>query len=91
VNYGNIKYYKFDYRWSDGRGHRTGPSYQWATQSDAVDVLESATAMEADAHDRYIHIGRAVGGATEQSFIQLANAEKVHLDQLLRVFQERLV
>jgi len=64
---------------------------KWAVQSDVVDVLEFAAAMEANAHDRYIHVGRAVGGATERAFIQLANAEKVHLDQLMQAFQQRLV
>lgn len=78
-----------------GRGLMEGgieldKSIKWAIQSDVVDVLEFAAAMEANAHDRYVHVGRSVGGATEQAFIQLANAEKVHLDQLLQAFQERL-
>lgn len=62
----------------------------WAKESQVVDVLEFAAAMEANAHDRYIHVGRAVGGATEDAFIELAEAEKFHLNQLLRAFERRL-
>lgn len=62
----------------------------WANKSAAVDVLEFAAAMEANAHDRYIHVGRAVGGAVERAFLELAQAEKVHLGQLMQAFGERL-
>ena len=62
----------------------------WARQREAVDVIEFAAVMEANAHDRYIHVGRAVGGATERAFLKLAEAEKVHLDQLMRAFGQRL-
>ena len=56
----------------------------WAGQHEAVDVLAFAATMEANAHDRYIHVGRAVGGATERAFVALAEAEKVHLGQLMQ-------
>jgi rubrerythrin len=62
----------------------------WARQREAVDVPEFAAAMEANAHDRYILVGRAVGGATERVFFELAEAEKVHLNQLLEAFTARL-
>lgn len=62
----------------------------WARQHEAVDVLEFAAVMEANAHDRYIHVGRAVGGATEKAFVELAEAEKVHLEQLMRAFGQQL-
>ena len=55
-----------------------------------TDDMDFAAAMEANAHDRYILVGRAVGGATERAFIDLAEAEKVHLDQLLEAFTARL-
>jgi rhodanese-related sulfurtransferase/rubrerythrin len=62
----------------------------WASGRQAVDVLEFAAAMEANAHDRYIQVGRAVGGSTETAFIQLAEAEKYHLNQLLLAFEQQL-
>ncbi len=62
----------------------------WCQTREAVDVLELAATMEANAHDRYVHVGRAVGGATREAFFQLAEAERVHMDQLLAAFEERL-
>ena len=63
----------------------------WAGQHEAVDVLAFAATMEANAHDRYIHVGRAVGDATERAFVALAEAEKVHLGQLMQAYEQRLV
>jgi sulfur-carrier protein adenylyltransferase/sulfurtransferase len=62
----------------------------WARQREAADVLEFAATMEANAHDRYIHVGRAVGGTTERAFVDLAEAEKVHMGQLMQAFGQRL-
>jgi rubrerythrin len=71
-------------------GIRLEEALSWAREANAVDVLEFAAAMEANAHDRYITVGRAVGGATEKAFVQLAEAEKGHLNQLLDAFQQKL-
>ena len=58
----------------------------WAGQHEAVDLLKIAATMGANAHDRYVHVGRAVGGATERAFMALAEAEKVHQGQLMQAF-----
>ena len=45
--------------------------------------------MEANAHDRYIRIGRGVGGEVQRAFEVLAEAEKVHLHNLMKAFAEK--
>ncbi len=71
-------------------GINRNEALQWARSRVISDVLEFAAAMEANAHDRYIQVGRALGRATERAFITLAEAEKKHLDQLLQAYTQRL-
>jgi rubrerythrin len=56
----------------------------------AIDALELTAAMEANAYDRYIRIGRGLGGDPQRVFVELAEAEKVHLDRLMEAFSEAL-
>ena len=58
----------------------------WVRDRSVVDVLELLVTMEANAHDRYIRIGQKLGGDTEQLFVRLAEAEKLHRDGLMRAF-----
>lgn len=62
----------------------------WAAGREAADLLELAATMEANAHDRYILVGRELGGEIETVLMKLAEAEKVHLGQLMEAFSERL-
>ena len=70
-------------------GIDSGTALAWARSHETVDVLEFTLAMEANACDRYIRIGRALGGATERVFMDLAEAERAHLQQLMKAFQSR--
>lgn len=71
-------------------GIRRDQALAWARQSKAVDVLEFAATLEANARDRYIHAGRQLGGDIERAFLQLADSEKGHLDELVSFFTQRL-
>lgn len=62
----------------------------WLEGKGAADVLEFAAAMEANAHDRYLRIGKSLGGEAQRIFSEIAEAEKVHLDRLLAAFQRAL-
>jgi sulfur-carrier protein adenylyltransferase/sulfurtransferase len=71
-------------------GINRNQALEWSRTHKIADVLEFAATMEANAHDRYIQVGRALCGATERAFITLAEAEKKHLDQLLQAYTQHL-
>jgi len=58
----------------------------WARSRPLADVLEFLVTMEANAHDRYVVVGRAIGGRIERIFVELAEAERHHIDQLMEMF-----
>lgn len=62
----------------------------WLRDRPLEDALEFCAAMEANAHDRYIRLGRSLGAPVQAVFVQLAEAEKVHLEQLMAAFQQAL-
>lgn len=62
----------------------------WLRGKGAADVFDFTAAMEANAHDRYLRIGRALGGGAQRVFAEIAEAEKVHLDMLLAMMQKSL-
>ena len=57
--------------------------------SGLIDALELTAVMEANAHDRYIRIGRGIGAEVQRAFEVLAEAEKSHQDQLMTAFAEQ--
>ena len=71
-------------------GMRNEDVLRWIGQKEAEDVLELAVVMEANAHDRYIRVGRGLTGDARDVFVQLARAEKVHLDRLQKAFIKRI-
>jgi len=62
----------------------------WLEDKGAADAFEFTAAMEANAHDRYLRIGKQLGGSAARIFSEIAEAEKVHLDRLLVALQQAL-
>lgn len=71
-------------------GIRKAEALAWLEGKGAADVFEFAAAMEANAHDRYLRIGRKLGEPTQRVFSEIAEAEKEHLDRLIAAFQQAL-
>jgi len=46
--------------------------------------------MEANAYDRYIRVGQGLDGEPQRVFKELAEAEKIHLNELTAAFQRHL-
>lgn len=68
-------------------GIALGAALEWLHDRPLEDALEFCAAMEANAHDRYIRLGRSLGAPVQAVFVQLAEAEKVHLEQLMDAFR----
>ncbi len=71
-------------------GVKKSEAMAWVRDRQAADVLEFAIAMEANAYDRYIRVGQGLGGQAQRVFKELAEAEKIHLNELMAAFQQRL-
>lgn len=71
-------------------GIRKSDALAWLAGKGAADAFEFTAAMEANAHDRYLRIGKQLGGDAQRVFSELAEAEKVHLERLLASFQQAL-
>jgi rhodanese-related sulfurtransferase/rubrerythrin len=59
----------------------------WITDRPIGDILEVTMSIEANAHDRYLKLSRTLSDpALHQVFLNLAEREKAHLDELTRLF-----
>lgn len=59
----------------------------WAGDRPALDVLELAVAMEANAYDRYLKVAQAVEDpASRDILLGIAREEKAHLDRLVEAY-----
>jgi rhodanese-related sulfurtransferase/rubrerythrin len=64
---------------------------EWARSRPVSDVLEFLVAMEANAHDRYLHVARQLEGPAREVFQRLGEAERVHQQQLLELYLRKRV
>jgi rubrerythrin len=64
-------------------GAPLGETLEWAKEKTLEEILELAIAMEANALDRYIKMGRAVADErSREVFLALSGEEQKHLERM---------
>ncbi len=72
-------------------GIKVSEALQWARNRDPKEILQFAMALEANAYDLYIKMGRKFSDSDSgKVFTHLSEEEKIHLDRMARLLEKGL-